>query len=175
VVVGRLGADKNQAQAVDVLAALHRRRPTARLTLVGRDPGPERQAVLARAESLGVADAVEVLGARGDVPELLAEADVLLSTSTREGLPGAVVEATAAGIPAVVSAIAPCEEVALHLPAVITMPLAAGPEAWADVVEDVVDQRTDRFTPARVRAGFDASPFALADGPSALDDLWGQR
>jgi glycosyltransferase involved in cell wall biosynthesis len=172
VVVGRLGVDKNQVRAVDVLAAVRARHPSARLQLVGRDPEPERAAVLDRATALGVADAVDVLGVRTDVPALLAGADVLLSTSTREGLPGAVVEATAAGIPAVASAIAPCDEVAFWLPSVVTMPLDADDEVWAEVIEDVVAHRAERFSPERVRAGFDASPYALHDGPSALDDLW---
>jgi glycosyltransferase involved in cell wall biosynthesis len=172
IVVGRLDVEKNPVQAVEVLAAVRARRPTARLCLVGRDPEPDRSAVLDRAEALHVADAVEVLGSRSDVPELLAGSDLLVSTSRREGLPGAVIEATAAGLPAVVSSIGPCEEVGLHLPGVVTIPLDADPEIWADVLEDVLDQRADRFTPSRVRAAFDVSPFARTDGPSRLDELW---
>jgi glycosyltransferase involved in cell wall biosynthesis len=140
--------------------------------LAGQDDEPDRGAVLRRAGELGVADAVDVLGPRDDVPALLAAADVLLTTSRREGLPGAVIEAAAAGIPVVAAAIPPCDEAAFHLPGVVTVPLEADDEVWADVVEDVVALRADRFAPDRVRAGFEASPFALVDGPSALDDLW---
>jgi glycosyltransferase involved in cell wall biosynthesis len=172
IVVGRLGADKGQVRAVEVLAAVRARRPDARLLLAGRDDEPDRSAVLRRAVELGVGEAVEVLGARDDVPELLASSDLLLTTSRREGLPGSVMEAAAAGIPAVASAIPPCDEAAFHLPSVVTVPLEADDEVWADVIEDVVALRADRFAPDRVRAGFDASPFALADGPSPSDELW---
>ena len=44
-----------------------------------------------------------LVGERWDLPEWLCSADLLLVTSMREGLPGVVLEAVAAGTPVVAS------------------------------------------------------------------------
>jgi len=44
-------------------------------------------------------DKVSFLGFRRDVPELLTASDVFILTSRREGLPRAVMEAMAVGLP----------------------------------------------------------------------------
>jgi glycosyltransferase involved in cell wall biosynthesis len=52
-------------------------------------------------EALGLSERVELLGHRDDVADLIAAADVLVSSSTREGAAGAVIEAMAIGTPIV--------------------------------------------------------------------------
>jgi glycosyltransferase involved in cell wall biosynthesis len=70
-----------------------------RLVLVG--DGSERLPLEALARELDVADAVQFLGTRSDVPRLLAAADVFLLTSVSEGIPLTLIEAMAAGVPVV--------------------------------------------------------------------------
>jgi glycosyltransferase involved in cell wall biosynthesis len=65
--------------------------------------GAEQAALEREAAALGVADRVMFLGHRTDVPDLLASADVFVLPSSNEGLPLALLEATAAGIPVVAS------------------------------------------------------------------------
>ena len=55
------------------------------------------------AETLGITHRVRFLGFRKDVPELLAASDIFLFPSRQEGLPVALMEAMAAGLPCVVS------------------------------------------------------------------------
>lgn len=74
-----------------------------RLLVVGS--GPMEPALRERARSLGVADRVRFLGYRRDVPRLLAAADVFALPSRRDALPTAVMEAMAAGLPVVASAV----------------------------------------------------------------------
>ncbi|MCA1587078.1 MAG: glycosyltransferase family 4 protein, partial [Acidobacteria bacterium] len=64
--------------------------------------GPERSALenLARELSL-LPDHVTFLGARRDVPQLLARADMLVSSSDDEGCPNVILEAMAARLPVV--------------------------------------------------------------------------
>jgi glycosyltransferase involved in cell wall biosynthesis len=57
-----------------------------------------------------ITDRVHFLGARGDVPDVLAELDVFVFSSLYEGLPVAVAEAMLAGVPMIVSEIAPLLE-----------------------------------------------------------------
>ncbi|HYO79359.1 MAG TPA: glycosyltransferase family 4 protein [Thermoanaerobaculia bacterium] len=73
----------------------------AELLLVGDGPLLERARQMASA--LGVADRTMFLGARGDVPELLAGGDISVLLSNREGLPISVLEAMRAALPVVVS------------------------------------------------------------------------
>ncbi len=79
------------------------------LLVVGE--GPERDALRARAEALGVANFVRFLGLRNDVPDLLADADLFALASRAEGLTLAVVEAMAAGLPVVVTDVGGHKEV----------------------------------------------------------------
>jgi glycosyltransferase involved in cell wall biosynthesis len=65
--------------------------------------GAEQTALEREAAALGITDRVLFLGHRTDVPDLLAAADVFVLPSSNEGLPLALLEATAAGIPVVAS------------------------------------------------------------------------
>jgi glycosyltransferase involved in cell wall biosynthesis len=73
------------------------------LALVG--DGTERAAIEETARQAGVTDRVHFLGWRRDLPELLADFDVLALTSRNEGTPLAIVEAFGAGKPVVASAV----------------------------------------------------------------------
>ena len=75
--------------------------PDAVLLVAG--DGADRDALVRRAAALG--DRVRFLGERHDVDRLLSAADLLVLPSDREGLPMAVLEAMAAGVPVVASAV----------------------------------------------------------------------
>lgn len=78
--------------------------PRAVLVLVG--DGPARSGLEALAARLGVADRVRFLGQRPDAQRLLAAFDVaVLSSQTIENLPYSVLEAMAAGLPVVATAV----------------------------------------------------------------------
>jgi glycosyltransferase involved in cell wall biosynthesis len=67
------------------------------------------------ARRIGVWDRVAFLGPRPDVPSLLASSDLFLSASRYEGMPIAVLEALASGLPCVLSPIEEHEEVAASM------------------------------------------------------------
>jgi glycosyltransferase involved in cell wall biosynthesis len=63
------------------------------------------------ARDLGVAAAVEFLGTRRDVPELLGRSDLFVfSTTAQEGLGSVLLEALAAGLPVVATDVPACRE-----------------------------------------------------------------
>lgn len=100
--VGNFLPVKNHAFVLRVFSAVAERCRQARLLLVGRGPleDPIRQA----AQAAGLSDRIVFAGERGDVARLLRGAvDVFLFPSHYEGLPVAVIEAQAAGLPLVVS------------------------------------------------------------------------
>ncbi|HAY62237.1 MAG TPA: glycosyltransferase family 1 protein, partial [Ruminococcaceae bacterium] len=73
----------------------------AKLLFVG--DGEKRAAVQNRAAALGLTPYVLFLGVREDVPALLHAMDVFCMPSLYEGMPLAVLEAQAAGLPCLVS------------------------------------------------------------------------
>lgn len=91
---------KDVEHTLDVLEALRRRDPAWRLLLVGPEPvpGPGTDAFARRVRERisGLADAVEVLGRREDVPAVLRRARYLISSSRHEGTHESVAEGAAA-------------------------------------------------------------------------------
>jgi glycosyltransferase involved in cell wall biosynthesis len=90
VCVGRLSRQKGQDVLLDAWPAVNRRVPDAGLVLVGS--GEDREALEARA-----VPGVTFAGERGDVPDWLAAADVVVNSSRWEGMSLAIVEAMARG------------------------------------------------------------------------------
>jgi len=97
--VGRLHVLKRHDVLVRMLVRLRETRPEAHLVLVG--DGPEREALAALADQLGVAGAVHFLGMRRDVERILPAFDVFCHASCCEGIPLTVLEAMAARVPVV--------------------------------------------------------------------------
>lgn len=96
--VGGLEPLKGYEALIEALARLERR-----VHLVIAGGGTEERATLlrARASSAGVAPRLHLLGQRGDVGALLADADALVHASRIDSLPNAVLEAMRAGLPIV--------------------------------------------------------------------------
>lgn len=76
--------------------------------------GPDRAAVEQELRHGGLDDAVSITGERADVPELLAGADVFVLSSLSECMPISVLEAMAAGLPVVASAVGGVPEVVVE-------------------------------------------------------------
>jgi glycosyltransferase involved in cell wall biosynthesis len=99
--VGRLREPKDFLTLVRATAQLPA--GSARVLIVG--DGPDRAAIDHEVSRLGLRDTVELLGERADVAELLAGSDVFVLPSRSEGMPMSVLEAMAAGLPVVASAV----------------------------------------------------------------------
>ena len=99
--VGRFNHQKNHGFLLDVFAAVRQSRRDALLLLVGK--GEREQEILERCRELGLEEAVIFAGVRSDVPELLSAMDVFAFPSFYEGMPNAVIEAQACGLPCIVA------------------------------------------------------------------------
>ena len=107
LVLGRLSPEKGQDVALDAFAALDRQ--DVRLLLVG--DGATREALEARVARLDLGGRVVFGGWRGDPWACLGAADVFLLPSRSEGLPLALLEAMAAGVPAIATRVGAVGEV----------------------------------------------------------------
>lgn len=100
VVVGRMEFQKNHVLALRALAEMSEQaRAHTVMCLVGS--GEQETLLRALADALQISEHVRFLGYRGDVPLLLAGADLLLMTSWFEGMPLALIEAMIEGVPIV--------------------------------------------------------------------------
>ncbi|RMG09420.1 MAG: glycosyltransferase family 1 protein [Planctomycetota bacterium] len=97
--VGRLAPVKRVPLLVEAFARLAARRPEAHLLVVG--DGGERARVEAAVDAHGLRGRVLLLGWREDLPAVYRAIDVLALASRNEGTPLSVIEAFAAGVPAV--------------------------------------------------------------------------
>lgn len=99
--VGEVNKNKNHKVGIEALAKLND--PDVYYVICGR--GPLMEAHKELAQSLGVGDRVVLTGYRTDVADFYKMADVFLFPSFREGLPVAVMEAMASGLPVVATRI----------------------------------------------------------------------
>ena len=93
--------NKNHKVGIEALAKL--RDKNTYYVICGR--GPLMEAHKELAQSLGVGDRVILTGYRTDVADFYKMADVFLLPSFREGLPVAVMEAMASGLPVIATKI----------------------------------------------------------------------
>lgn len=107
--VGRLAPEKGIHRLLDAFSVLRSRSPKLRLNIVG--DGPERGRLERRAVELGLGDSVTFAGYRSDVRACLADFDLFVLPSITEGIPLALLEAMAAGLPLVASSVGGVPEV----------------------------------------------------------------
>jgi teichuronic acid biosynthesis glycosyltransferase TuaC len=164
VSLGALIPRKGHDVVIDAVAAI----PGANLLIAGE--GPERAALASRIAAHGAGDRIRLLGPvpHGELPALLAAADVMALASASEGLANAWVEALACGTPIVITAAGGAAEVVTD-PAYGSI-AERGPQAFAQAIGDLlanppaqadVRRGAERFT-------WEANGAALFDHLTAL-------
>jgi len=131
--VGSLTEQKNRRNLLEAMARLSDIEPL-RALIAGA--GPEEDELRDRIDELGLAGRVLLLGERLDVPDLLSASDVFVLSSDWEGLPITILEAMAAGVPCVSTAVGGVEEVIENGVSGLTVP-PRDPEALAAAVRSL--------------------------------------
>jgi glycosyltransferase involved in cell wall biosynthesis len=101
--IARLRPEKGHALLLQSFATVQREIPHARLRLVG--DGPLAHELQDEAAALGIQDQVDFVGATNDVWTQLRQANVFALASQSETLGIALLEAMAAGLPVVATAV----------------------------------------------------------------------
>ena len=99
--VGRMSQEKNHQFLIHLMPSLAERLADVRLVLIG--DGAERDKLEKLADELKVHDKVIFTGERTNVHELLSLLDIFVLPSINEGLGIVVIEASAAGLPIIMS------------------------------------------------------------------------
>ncbi|NCP63919.1 MAG: glycosyltransferase family 4 protein [Paraglaciecola sp.] len=95
--IGQMISRKNIRHILDIFQNVHRKFPATRLILLG--DGESRAELEDYAKTLDCHSHIEFLGFRDDRLALLKSFDLFVMTSTLEGIPRCLMEATAMGIP----------------------------------------------------------------------------
>jgi glycosyltransferase involved in cell wall biosynthesis len=103
--VGRLEIEKRYDRLIDAFALMEADRPAWTLSIYGE--GSERAALEQRIRDRGLTGRARLEGATTDVQSALAQASIVALSSEQEGLPLALAEAMAAGVPCVAFDCAP--------------------------------------------------------------------
>lgn len=139
----------------DLLAAaceVVRRLPNVRFVIVGH--GPSEAQVRALHAQLGLGDRVVLLGHRPDAVRVMAACDVFVLASLNEGLPLAVMEALALGLPVVATAVGGIPEVVENGREGLLVPPGRPWELAAALVTVLTDaERRRRMAEAAARRG----------------------
>ncbi|HMG74676.1 MAG TPA: glycosyltransferase [Pyrinomonadaceae bacterium] len=103
--VGRLSREKAHIDLLEAFTLLRETKPDISLKLIIVGDGPERARLETVAESLGCKDRVAFAGQVSDVQPFYAMADVFALPSLSEGSPNVLLEAMAANVPIVATAV----------------------------------------------------------------------
>jgi glycosyltransferase involved in cell wall biosynthesis len=149
-VVGVVANFRWQKGHEDLLRAadiVRRTIPDVRFVLVGR--GPLEDALRRRVGDLGLGETVVFAGALDEAGRIMPAFDVFALASVQEGLAVVVLEAMAAGVPVVATAVGGIPEAVIHGESGLLVP-PADPERMAAAITSVLK---DRGLAARLRTG----------------------
>uniref|UniRef100_A0A7C2K0H8 Glycosyltransferase n=1 Tax=Schlesneria paludicola TaxID=360056 RepID=A0A7C2K0H8_9PLAN len=150
VSVARLSAEKDFPTLLRGIALAAPQVPGLQLRIVG--DGPERMKLEGLTRELGISSRVAFLGERRDVPAVLRGAGFFVTASLTEGISLTLLEAMAAGLPVVATAVGGNPEIVVDGETGRLVP-AGDPEALAATIVGLC-RSVDRW-PALGRAGRD--------------------
>ena len=162
--VGRLSAQKNHRVILETVRLVHRQDGSVRLLLIGAGSStgggwPHRPARFR--------EICAITNNRPDVPRLLRPP--MSSSSSSWGLPGALLEALAAGLPIVASDIPPIREIATFFPGSILV----APRTMPSNTPNTSARRCGCRGPGERAAAVRRSPFSFQESVSAYRALYG--
>jgi glycosyltransferase involved in cell wall biosynthesis len=161
-IVATLRSWKGHAYLLEAFVNLVEAFPSAHLLIAGN--GPFREPLLERITASGLADRIHLVGQREDVPDVLGAMDVFaLPSYANEGVPQAIMQAMACGIPVVSTRVGAIPEA---VEADVTG-LFAQPRSAASLGEQLARLRDD---PA-LRSRFAAAARAKAERTFGIERM----
>ena len=134
---GRLSGEKGHADLLAATAMLTRmgKLPPFRVVIAGK--GPERDALLQQAKTLGVTDKVAFVGFQRNMAPYFAMANAMALPSHSEGSPNVVLEAMAAGLPIAATCVGGVPEILLDGQTALMVP-ARDPAAMSAAISKLL-------------------------------------
>lgn len=169
VSVGNLRKVKDQQTLIQAAHRLQQQGHNFHLLLVG--DGQQRAALEQLTRDLNLADHITFMGRRADVSAILADADIKVLSSRSEGLPAAIMEAMAAGLPVVATAVGGVPELVQDGLTGRLVPPDDAP-ALADALATLLTNSSLRQQYGRAGQQHILTHFALPDKVAELEQLY---
>ena len=143
VMVSRLIKEKGVREFIEAAKILSRKRLKFRMMLVGApDFNNPSSLTQQEYEQIKQSNFVDCLGYKKDILEVLQSADICCLPSYREGLPRALIEATACGLPIVTTNVIGCRDIVINNNGILVEP--RNPTDLADAIEYLILHKEDR-------------------------------
>jgi glycosyltransferase involved in cell wall biosynthesis len=159
ITVGRLAPQKGYPVLLEAVTPVLAEMPAAHFLIVG---GGEQETELKEmAIDRGLGQAVHFLGLRPDVEDLLAAADLFVSSSLWEGLPTVILESMAAGLSVVATDVSGTREIVEDGATGLLVP----PQDARALAQAILEAGRDRARSARMaeRARHRVKAFSIAN------------
>ncbi|MBN1342360.1 MAG: glycosyltransferase [Phycisphaerae bacterium] len=124
-------------------------------------------------EEAGLGERIHLLGRRDDVPRLLAAANVFVFPSRTEGLPTALLEAMAAGLPIVTTDVPGCRDLIINEQTGLLVP-PQSPQRLAEAIRRVLDDVDLAKRLGREAARHVAERYSFRNTVEQVTDLYRQ-
>jgi glycosyltransferase involved in cell wall biosynthesis len=142
----RILVTKGLPEYVEAASILKQKGLKARFVVAGTtDPGNPASISTEQINAWKDTDVVELWGWQNDMPSILAQADIFCLPSYREGIPNALLEACAAGLPIVATDVPGCRDVVTSGMNGLLVPVRK-PQALADALETLILDRQVRLS-----------------------------
>ncbi|MBI5211138.1 MAG: glycosyltransferase [Elusimicrobia bacterium] len=164
---GRLDRQKGFATLIDAMGALKDR--PIRCVILGE--GPQRRDLEDRIRRLGIERQVMLLGERDDMPSWLSSLDIYVLPSLWEGLPNALLEAMALGLPVIASSVDGVPEAVDNDQDGLLIP-AGKPQALAQAITRLIDDPQARSRLGAAAREKVARRFGLLDMMAAYEGAY---
>ena len=109
--VGRLAPTKGLPYLIEAFSRAKEEIPSAQLVLLGNGNGPSRAELEQQASKTSCRDSIHFLGHRDDIEQLYRAMDIFVLSSIAEGMPRAILEAMAAGVPCIATEVGGIPEI----------------------------------------------------------------
>jgi glycosyltransferase involved in cell wall biosynthesis len=167
--IGRLGRQKGYDLFIRAAKLVHDARGDVHFLLVGK--GPYETMLRRLASDLGLDGCFHFVGARQDIPELLALLDVFVMSSRWEAMPYSLLEAMAAGRAIVVTSVCGLDRVIENGYTGVIVP-PENPEAIARAVTSLLDDPSRRGTLGRAARETAGLKYRLAPAVREIERLY---
>ena len=158
----RMLATKGLPEFMDAARILKQKGFKARFAITGAtDPGNPASIPEGQIDTWKQSDLVEWWGWQDDMPATLARADIFCLPSYREGVPNALIEACACGLPIVTTDVPGCRDVVTHGLNGLLVPARNAP-ALADALETLLADADLRYSMGRTGREIAVNKFGLA-------------
>jgi glycosyltransferase involved in cell wall biosynthesis len=136
--VGRLSLEKGVDIFLHAVAQVLNNLPDTKFVVVG--DGPERNSLERMVDDLKLRGSVSMLGRRDDMPSVYRSFDIMVSPSRQEGLPIAILEGMASGLPIIATAVGEVPTLIRDGDTGVLLP-SADPGALASAIVNLLSDR----------------------------------